>query len=106
MFTVRFPNGQTVQYNTAGYLVHGDNGWHLYVRKDGPWVASIQPSAGAIVECTPACRVYSGMESELTSTLDSQLYTMRRSLSRAIRDEARKTSTNKCVKQSLKGGWL
>lgn len=57
MLTVRFPSGVAVHYNTATYCVRGENGWQLYTEKDGCWVATIQASAGAIVEAVPACSV-------------------------------------------------
>lgn len=61
MFTVRYPNGQAVQYNTAGFLKYNATVWEIYTKdpeKGGSWVASIQISAGAIVECVRACDVY------------------------------------------------
>lgn len=57
MITVRFPNGQAVQYNAASYLTYAMSAWELYESKGGPWVASIMPSAGAIVECRSPCDV-------------------------------------------------
>lgn len=59
MLTVRFPDGTAVQYNAANYLVHGERVWNLYSNDTKTeWIASIQPSSGAIVERVPACRVY------------------------------------------------
>ncbi len=60
MFTVRYPSGVAVQYNTACYLLRGNDGWQLYTKnptEGGTWVASIQLSAGAVVEAVGACRV-------------------------------------------------
>ena len=61
MITVRFSNGQAIQYNTANYLRYTSSSYELYTAdpdKRGAWVASIQLSAGAVVESVPACRVY------------------------------------------------
>ena len=57
MMTVTFPSGVRVQYSTAGYLIRDQASWVLYTKKDGDWIASIQMSAGVIVESVPACAV-------------------------------------------------
>jgi hypothetical protein len=60
MITVRYPNGQAVTYNTGWYLIRDGVGWHIYDKDPatgGSLQASIQLSAGCIVEWTPACRV-------------------------------------------------
>lgn len=57
MLQVRYPDGTIVVYNNANQLEHGPNGWNLYTKKDGNWIATIQPSAGVIVEAVEACRV-------------------------------------------------
>lgn len=54
---VRYPDGTAVTYNGAHYLEHETGSWHLYTKEDGDWVASIQASAGATVECQKACKV-------------------------------------------------
>lgn len=61
MIRVRFPNGTTIQYNTATSMRYKPEAWELYA--DGEkgkqiWVASIQLTAGAVVEGVPACWVY------------------------------------------------
>lgn len=58
MLRVRFPNGMTVEYNSANHLEYGPISWHLYEKQSGRFVAAIQPSAGVIVESVPACNVY------------------------------------------------
>ena len=58
MFTVRFPNGQAVTYNRANYLSWSNDGdWELYTEDDGDWIASIQKSAGAILETETPCTI-------------------------------------------------
>ena len=62
MLTVRYPNGMAVQYNSATFLEHSANVWHLYTRRPsegGKWVASVQVSAGVIVESASPCAIYS-----------------------------------------------
>jgi hypothetical protein len=56
MMTVRFPNGQAVTYNDACVLAYEDHAWLIYgVRKK--WIASLQLSAGAIVEAVRPCSI-------------------------------------------------
>ena len=57
MITVTFPNGVRVTYNSTNYLIRDNSYWDLYTRKDGNGVASIQPSAGVIVEVVKPCAV-------------------------------------------------
>lgn len=57
MLRVRYPNGTVVTYNDATYLRHDANAWHLYTKKDGGWVASLQASSGAIIERIAPCSV-------------------------------------------------
>jgi len=80
MFTVRYPNGQAIQYNTANSLEYGVDGWHLYERKGGKWVASIQPSAGVIVEATAACRVYNGPMRNQLEELTKEVRSLKRKI--------------------------
>lgn len=74
MMTVRFPNGQAVQYNTACFLSRSSgDGWGLRTKEGGSFVAFIQASAGAIVEFEGACRVYDGPQSSKLSQLESEI---------------------------------
>lgn len=60
MFVVRYPDGTAVTYNTANYLTRTDTGWNLHTKnpaEGGNWVASIMLTAGATIECVPACKV-------------------------------------------------
>jgi hypothetical protein len=58
MMTVRFPNGQAVQYNTAGFCLYRNNGQKaLYTSaKKEQWIATVP--ADCIVENVTASRVY------------------------------------------------
>ncbi len=55
--TVRFPNGHAVTYKRAGYLDNRGPGWELYTGEGGDWIASIQESAGAMIETTSPSKV-------------------------------------------------
>lgn len=83
MLRVRFPSGMVIQYNSATYLSQKEIGWDLYENKDEKkWVASIQLSAGAVVEAIPACRVYNETESELAQSVGDQLESVKRLIRR------------------------
>ena len=62
MMTVRFPNGQTVVYNTATYARRTATYTDLYTQKDGAWIAQV-PNA-CIIETRPACRVYDALQQQ------------------------------------------
>lgn len=52
--TIRFPNGVSLRYHNAKYLIRDAGSWALYTKNPndgGAWVASIQLSAGCVVEC-------------------------------------------------------
>ena len=60
MMTVRFPNGTFVSYNNATQARYESYGWVLYTKdpkEGGVWIASIQPSAGAVLEAHEPCRM-------------------------------------------------
>lgn len=84
--TVRFPNGQAVQYNDANFLLRTENGWQLFTKENGKWLASIQTSAGVIVEAIPPCyvgnpldRYQDGLKYKIES-LEKQIKTLRKEL--------------------------
>lgn len=67
MLTVRYPNGQAVQYNRAWFVKYHDYAWCIYDKspdKGGSLQLVIQPSAGAIVEWVPPCRVYNALSEQ------------------------------------------
>ena len=76
MMTVRFPNGQTVQYNAANYVVRSQNYSDLYVKKDGPWIAQVPNTC--IVESLPACRVYDALQQQPLEQLTKEIRALRR----------------------------
>lgn len=57
--TIRYPNGQSITYNNACFLSYKNNGaWELYEDKDEKrWVASIQATAGVILEVKTPCKI-------------------------------------------------
>lgn len=61
MLTVRFPSGVAIVYNSASHVRYRENGdFEIYTRspeKGGFWAATIQASAGAVVEVMAACSV-------------------------------------------------
>jgi hypothetical protein len=65
MITVRFPSGFSVQYNDACYLRYGSAADELYTAdpdKGGTWVATVQRSAGAVIEVRKPCRAYRAID--------------------------------------------
>lgn len=60
MITVRFPNGQAVQYNDGNYVSRSERYSDIYTRKDGKWIAQIPNTC--IIEVVPACRVYNPVD--------------------------------------------
>ena len=61
MITVRFPNGQAVQYNSATRVTYEDYGAVLTAQNKKEWIATVLPGSGAIIEAVPPCRVYDGV---------------------------------------------
>jgi hypothetical protein len=60
MFIVRFPSCVSMTYNEATQLYYEDDRWVLYAGKKesgGKWIASVQESAGVVIEAVPACRI-------------------------------------------------
>src|SRR5262245_27259249 len=63
--TVRYPDGMVITYNSANYLLRNGDSWQLFTSNDnGKWVASIQASAGAIVEATARCSVTHALQGD------------------------------------------
>ena len=60
MMTVRFPNGQAIQYNTANYANRHSEYSDLYESDGGKWIAQIPNSC--IIESVFACRVYNPLD--------------------------------------------
>ena len=70
MLTVAFPTGVRVTYNDANYLVRGAESWQLYAAKDGTWVASIQSSAGVLIEAVRPCSITAPPVATVKSALE------------------------------------
>jgi hypothetical protein len=60
MLTVRFPNGQAVQYNTARFASRQQNLTDIYDKEGGTWIAQIPNDC--IIEAIGACRVYDAVK--------------------------------------------
>ena len=94
MLRVRYPNGLVVQYNDAQRVVMSATSWDLYAdTAKTKWVASIQPSAGAIVEYYRPCSVEQGIApTSLRDLPHSTLRKMKRELEHySIRNASWKT---------------
>jgi len=91
MMTVRFPNGQAVQYNSAGFVDRSTNYSDLYTKDPktgGKWLAQIPHTC--LIENVPACRVYQGIEENETA-LRRELRLMRkqmREIAKGLRKQA------------------
>ena len=94
MMTVRYPNGTAVQYNTAGSLYYKKWGWELYTESEesgGSWIASIQLSAGAIVEFSPACKVFNAADQKAFLGLMTEIKFLRKKLDKLTAEKRKKT---------------
>lgn len=83
MITVRFPNGQAVQYNTATCITRENGEWKLYTTapdKGGALVAMIQASAGVLCEWVYPCRVYDAPQREPQAEIKNELRAIRRKI--------------------------
>ena len=80
MITVRFPNGQTVVYNTANYVTRTENYADIYTRKDGEWIAQVPNSC--IIEAVSACRVYDALQQQPLEQLTKEVRALRRKISK------------------------
>jgi len=82
MITVRFSNGQAVQYNDATYVSRHTDYSDLLTKKDGHWIAQVPNTC--IIEIRSACRVYNGMAAESDQRIE-MLAKEIRSLKRKIK---------------------
>lgn len=65
MITVRFPNGQAIQYNDASYCTRSVNGYSdLYTKKDGTWIAQVPNTA--LIESVRPCSITNPVAREMT----------------------------------------
>lgn len=81
MMTVRFPNGQAIQYNTATYATRFPTHTDIYERKDGRWIAQVPNTC--LIEVMSACRVYNPLDkrTELES-ITKELRSIKRKLNK------------------------
>ena len=88
MITVRFPNGQAVQYNNAKYCITKNNCYDLYGGNDHLGRIATAP-LDCIIEAEEACAVCNPLTDNISSKLEE--------LTKEIRSLKRKI--NKGVKQ-------
>lgn len=84
MMTVRFPNGQAVQYNDANYVIRSETVQQLYTRKDGQWIANVP--IDCIVEGYSPCRVYNALaehQDRRLEAIEKELRSIKRRLPKA-----------------------
>lgn len=68
MLTVRFPNGQAVQYNNAIDVVQSPFQGMNYLMAKGGWIAIIPNTC--IVEWERACQVYNPLENNKSEQIE------------------------------------
>jgi len=79
MLTVRFPNGQAVQYNSAYYVeAWGERNFALRDRKDGDIIAIVPKTC--LVEWSVPCRVYNALKNEPDEQITRELKAINRRL--------------------------
>jgi hypothetical protein len=83
MMTVRFPNGQAVQYSDAVNFHYYSDTQKYLIDKNGHWLALVPNSC--IIENVRACRVYnpiSNVTNEELESLKKEIQSMKRKLYR------------------------
>lgn len=80
MMTVRFPNGQAVQYNEARYVARYDSYTDLYDKKDGVWIAQVPNTC--LIESQPACRVYDALQQQPLEQFTKEVRALKRKIAR------------------------
>lgn len=81
MMTVRFPNGQAIQYNNAKYVERSEVYTDIYDKKGGIWIAQVPNSC--VIEAVTACRVYNPIvqvKSEHLDAVNKELRSIKRKL--------------------------
>jgi hypothetical protein len=91
MLTVRFPNGQAVQYNAGWFVKHYDNYYTIF-DKEGGSLQAVVPN-DCIIEWVPACRVYNPIESHLLTAIRSEVGT---EVKRQLLNSERRKKATKC----------
>lgn len=72
MLTVRYPDGRVIVYNQAVKLTYtaSNHSWEL-ANSRGDWIASIQLSAGVIIEADSPCRITRDLGAVLEDITDN-----------------------------------
>ena len=87
MMTVRFPNGQAVQYNDATFCNRSREYSDLWTKEGGTWIAQIPNTC--IIENKPACRVYNPLDrADIDERVAKELRAMRREIAALKRAKA------------------
>lgn len=87
MMWVRFPNGQCIQYNRAGYVVRNTEYSDVYVKRGADskgegWIAQVPNSC--IIELELACRVSNPL-TEPKEDVTKELKSLRRLVNKALK---------------------
>ena len=87
MITVRFPNGFSVQYNSASYVDRCGTLARLYDQKDEPrkWIATVD--GPCIIEGTAPCRIYNSLNESQLSAMEKELKALRRAVGKLVKEK-------------------
>jgi hypothetical protein len=99
--TVRFPNGQAVQYNDAMYVIWGEKHSSLYNKdpsKGGNLIARVP--AECIIEWANPCRVYN----PLTDNINEELKALSKEI-RALRRKVERVKEGVSNKNGTRSNW-
>ncbi len=84
MMTVRFPNGQAVQYNDARFAMCEDGRTKIYTDREQKGLVAIVPP-GCLIEWTQPCRVYNPIQPQIPAMIERELASLRRALRKALK---------------------
>jgi len=69
MLTVRFPNGQAIQYNDAKHVEYAGDFIYLYEKKgDAGW--SVQVPKECLIEAIRPCRIYNPLQESTNNKIE------------------------------------
>lgn len=78
MITVRFPNGQAVQYNAATHVARYSENSDLFIEQGGQWIAYVPNTC--MIEVVAPCRVYNALQEQQLESLTKEIRALRRKL--------------------------
>jgi len=78
VITVRFPNGHTLTYNSAGYIDRYTERTDLYTRENGAFLAQVPNSC--VIEFEKPCRVYNALQENSLEALTKEVRALRRKM--------------------------